>query len=332
MDAEHAAAGQAISRSRGDRFRLLAVIRNVLTASATWAVIGVPVAALLSLEGLVLLLTGRFGRGVIVGLVLGAVQGLWLTVGGRVVEVEDSRSDWPGAGSGAVLGLLGFPAVFSRLNGIDFDYRQLAWLAIAVVCGGMVAGVLSHRVIAAYGPWDPPTRGRSAAVAAVLVLALGVADYRLYWSGFVEKLPVPAVSHKEVASIAAGNAHGSQWTGCYEYTAANHSNTNSGRLMVQQADGELQVRDSGDLTELRGRVEADGRFRVASEREFHDGNGSATRVLLEGRFSGDSAIFTKRLSMATPQMTLSRRLSGTARRATCPCSNVGPAGLNTARP
>lgn len=318
MDAEHAAAGQAMSGGRGDRFRMLTVVRNVLTASAIWALIGVPVAALLSLQGLVLLLTGRFGRGLVVGLVLGAVHGFWLTVGGRVVEVEDSGSNWPGAVSGALLGLLGFPAVFSKMTGLAFDYQQLAWLAIAVVCGGMVAGVISLRVISAYGPWDPPTRGRSAAVAGVLVLALGVADYCLYWSGFVEKLPAPAVSHKAVISIVAGNAHGSQWSGCYEYTAANYSTTNSGRLLVQQTHGELQVSDSGEEPALRGRVEADGRFRVASEREFHGGNGSATRVLLEGRFSGDSAIFTKRWSMATPQRTVTWRLNGTAHRSQCP--------------
>lgn len=321
MDAEQAAE-QATTRRRGAGFRVLVAVRDVLTASAIWTLIGVPVAGLLSIIGIVLLVTGRFSHGFFVGMLLGAAQGLWLTFGGRVVDVEDSRSNWPGVVSGAVLGLLAFLSVLSQVHGIVLDYGQLAWLVSAVVCGGMVAGVLSHRVIAAYGPWYPPTRGRSAMVGSVLLLTLGVADARLYWRGFVERLPVPAVSHREVASIGTGSARGSQWSGCYQYTATveglNYSSHDSGRLIVQQTNGELRVQDPGDQPEFRGRVDADGSFRVGSEREFSGRNGSGSRVLLEGKFSGDSAIFTERKSMAAWLTTSSWRLSGTARRAACP--------------
>ena len=329
MDSLDTATGQAIARRRSAGSRVLIGVRDVLTASAIWTFIGVPVAGLLSLGGIVLILAGKCPRDVVTGAVLGAIHGLWLTLGGRLEDVEDRTSDWPGAVSGAILGLLGLPVVFSQMNSIVADHRVLVLLVIAVVCGGMVAGVFSQRVIGAYGPWDPPTPRRSAAVGCVLLLALGVVDYRLYWNQFIEKLPAPAVSHRDITNIGSGTAHGSQWSGCYQYTGEARgvgiSSRDSGWLVVHQRDGELRVSVSGELPELRGRVEADGGFRVGSESGWNGERGSATRVLLEGRFSGASATYTRRRSISSPQMNWTWKYTGTARRVACPCSNSGSA-------
>jgi hypothetical protein len=308
---------RARTGSRG--FQVLIVFRNALTTAAIWAFVGVPVAALLSIVGVISIFTGLSPTMLVTGAALGAVQGLWLTIGGRLANAEQSESNWTGVLSGALLGLLGFPPVFSHMKSFS-EERLVVLLVVAVACGGMISGVASVRAVAAYGPWGPPTRVRNAVTGCVLLLALTVTDYRLYWGRTLERLPALPLTHAAVANIGSGDSRGSQWSGCYAYEARDgfSANPETGLLVVQETDGTLTASD-GSPQDLRGGVDRNGHFRLGMDQSLDSANhGAAVRILWDGWFSGDSATFSRRTTLSGSQYEFNRRFNGTAKRTRCP--------------
>ena len=302
---------------------VLLFVRDVVTTAVVWVVVGVPVAALLSLIGIFLLFAGREPAMLITGAVLGVVHGLWLTIGGRVPSANTSESSWPGALSGALLGLLGFPAVYSHSESAT-DIRVVALYVAAALAGGMVAGVVSLRAIAAYRPSRARTPVRSIVTGCVLLSALTLADYQLYWTRTVEKLPALPLSHAAVTGIAPGNMRGSQWSGCYHYEEHEVPSPiptygNTGLLVIAQNDGILTGGDFGAQT-LRGAVDRDGHFRLGGDLPPRIANSAGgMRILWKGRLSGDTVIFTRRTTfVGARSMTFSRKSRGTAQRIRCP--------------
>jgi hypothetical protein len=248
--------------------------------------------------------------------VLGAVQGLWLYLTGQPSEPKYGDHLWVGSVSGGVLGLLGFPPVFSRSN-IVADSGMVAVFLLAAICGGICAGHASARVV------DVPLRGhrsflgRSVVVGCLLVLPLAAVDYHFYWPGTADRLPVPRVSHEVVTNPYAGDARGSVRAGCYQYMGqlsrgSGVVGTEGGLLEVAQTDGALEVLDGGKLL---GGVDGNGRFRFGAERAAGE---DTIRVLWEGTFNANSLDFTRRMTVLRgTNVVNTTELTGTAQRISC---------------
>jgi hypothetical protein len=249
--------------------------------------------------------------------VLGAVEGLWLWLDGRPSNSEYSHSRWFGPVAGGVFGLLGFPPVFSRINGVVADRLLVAVSLLAAICGGIAAGFVSARVVPV--PVRRSTLGRSVVIGCILVLLLAALDWHFYWLPTVDRLPVPQVSRQAVMNLARGDARGSAWTGCYQYLGETSRSSGiigkeGGLLKVGQADGALRVVD-GDAHPLFGGVEGNGRFRFGGERTTGQ---DTLRVLWEGTFYDNSLDFTRRMTVLRSLNLLNTtRLTGTAQRISC---------------
>jgi len=314
MDAQTPGAGRWV----------LVLLRNVLTTAAVWVVVGVPAAALLTVVGLLFLFAGRSRELLVVGAVLGVVHGLWLTIGGRLADAGATESNWTGALSGALLGLLGLPAVYAHVTSATDD-RMMVLYVVAAVCGGMLAGVISVRAVAAYGPWGAPTRVRSAVTGCVLLLALTAADYWLYRASTFENLPPLPLSQNAVENIAPGDMQGSQWSGCYHYEGRDGLSKSpmppeTGLLVIRQMNGTITGGDFGP-PELHGGVDRNGDFRLGGYLQPGSAAPGGARVLWEGQFRGDSAVFTKRTTVGgggQQTMIFNHKLRGTAQRIPCP--------------
>ena len=294
------------------------LFRSVAATAVVWVVVGVPAAAIIAASRMFVWVIFALPEMAETAAVLGAVQGLWLYLAGRP-EPEDGHLRWFGPAAGGVLGLLGFPPVFSRINGVVADRLLVAVSLLAAVCGGIAAGFVSTKVVAV------PVRGRRSTLnqplvlGCLLVLPLAALDYHFYWVPMVDRLPVPQVSRQVVTSLAAGNARGSAWAGCYQYLGQLSRGSGvlgkeGGLLKVAQADGALKVVD-GDAHPLLGGVDGDGRFRFGAERTTGQ---DTLRVLWEGKFHGNSFDFTKRVTgLRGPNLLNTTRLTGTAQRISC---------------
>jgi hypothetical protein len=242
--------------------RLLAsLVRSIATAAAVWAIVGVPVAAVIAACRVFVWVIFSLPDMAATALVLGAVHGLWLYLVGR--PSESKNLGWLGSISGAILGVLGFAIVFSRINSVVADRPLVVVSLLAAVCGGLAAGFASARIVIV-----PETRRSSLAssiIGFLLLIPLTALDYNLYWPSTVDRLPVLRLSHQVVTHLTAGDARGSTWAGCYQYLGhLSHGSGvlggEGGLLEVEQVDGSLKVRD-GSAGPLQGEVDSTGHFR-----------------------------------------------------------------------
>ena len=245
------------------------------------------------------------------------MSGATRVMAGRPPESDFRGLRWPGSVSGGLLGLLGFPPVFSRTD-IVADRLTVAIFLLAAICGGTAAGLASGRVVAMRARWGRLTLRRSALVGCLLVLPPAAVDYRLYWPPAADRLPVPRVSRQAVTNISAGNARGSTWAGCYEYKGqfsrgGGGPGGSWGSLKLSQTDGALKVLNG--TSALQGGVDDDGGFRFGAE--GIDGQ-DTIRVLWEGKFKGSSLGFTRRETLLRGTNTVNTtRLTGRAQRISC---------------
>jgi len=299
----------------------LDVFRSIATGAAVWAMVGVPVAAVISAFRVLVWVMYSLPEMVATAAVLGSVHGLWLYLTGRPWESPYGGLRWFAPVSGGILGLLGFPPVFSRINGIVVDRLSVAIFLFAALVGGIAAGFASAKTVVPLQLRGPRSiAGRCLVFGCFLVLPFSAVDYHFYWPPTVDRLPVPRVSHQAVTNIPAGDARGSMWAGCYQYLG--HLSRGSGvvggeggLLKVEQADGALKVSD-GSAGALLGGINGDGRFRFGAERTAPDHD--VLRVLWDGKFEGRSLDFTRRTTGLRGENFLNTtRLTGTAERSSC---------------
>jgi len=237
------------------------------TGAVVWVVVGVPVAAIIAAFRVIVWVIYGLPEMSGTAAVLGAVHGLWLYLAGRSDELKDSQVRWFGAVTGGVLGLLGFLPVFSRINGIIADRLMVAVFLSAAVCGGIAAGFVLTKILAVPVRSPRSTVGRAIFVGCLLVLPLAALDFHFYWAPTVDRLPVPQVSREDVTNLAAGNARGSAWSGCYQYLGqfswgSGVHGREGGLLQVAQTDGALKANDGSPLL---GGVDGDGRFHFGAD-------------------------------------------------------------------
>ena len=292
--------------------------RSIATAAAVWAVVAVPVAAVVAAFRVFVWVIFALPEMAATAAVLGVVQGLWLWLSGRPSNSEYNHFSWFGPLAGGVLGLLGFPPIFSRINGVVADRLLVAVSLLAAICGGIAAGFVSARVVPV--PLrDRSTLGRSVVIGCILVLSLAALDCHFYWLPTVDRLPVSQVSHQAVTNLAPGDARGSTWAGCYQYLGQTSRGSGvigkeGGLLKVGQADGALGVLD-GDAHPLLGGVDGNGRFRFGGERTTGQ---DILRVLWEGKFHDNSLDFARRMTgLRGLNLLNTTRLTGTAQRISC---------------
>ncbi len=276
--------------------------------------VAVPVAAIIAAFRVFVYVMYAVPEMAVTAAVLGCVQGLWVYLAGRPTKSQESDLRWFGAVSGGVLGLLGFPPVFSRINGIVADRLLVAVSIFAAVCGGIAAGAILIKVVAVPLRGGGSIPGRAVVVAFFFVLPIGALDYHLFWAQMVDRLPVPDVTRQALTNLAAGNARGSAWSGCYQYLGQYSRGSGlvgkeGGLLRVAQTDGALKANDGSPLL---GGVDDNGRFRFGGE--ISTGQDTA-RVLWEGRFYKNSLSFTKRVTgLRGTKVSNTTRLKGTAQR------------------
>ena len=295
------------------------LFKSIATAVVVWTFVGVPVAAAIAACRVFMWVITSVPAMAATGATLGAVHGLWLYLVGKRSESEHGDLRWFGAVSGSILGLLGFPPVFSRINGMVVDRLSATVFLLAAVGGGIAAGFGSARRVV-----PVQLRGRRSMAGLVfgcfIVLPFAAVDYHFYWLPTVDRLPVPRVSHQAVTNAPAGDARGSTLTGCYQYLGELSRGSGvlgkeGGLLKVAQSDGHLKVSD-GSAGALLGGVNANGRFRFGAERTVPDG--VVLRVLWEGRFNSSSMEFTRRITGLHGNQVLSTtRLTGTAQQTPC---------------
>jgi hypothetical protein len=290
--------------------------RSIATAAAVWVIVGVPVAAVIAAFRVFLFVITSFPEMAATAAVLGAVQGLWLYLAGRQSESECGGVLRLSSISGGVLGLLGFPPVFSR-SSVVADRLMVAVFLLAAICGGIAAGYASGRVVAVPVRGRRSTLSRGVAFGCLLVLPIAALDYHFYWPATADRLPVPQVSHQAVTNLSAGNARGSAWAGCYQYRGELSRGSGvigkeGGLLKVAQTDGALKVFNGSTFI---GGVDDDGRFRFGSERVTGQ---DTLRVLWEGTFHDSSMEFKQRTTVLRGAHILNTtQLTGTAPRISC---------------
>jgi len=292
------------------------LLRNVVSSSVVWATVGAPVAAVVAALRVFVWVVFSLPEMIVTAAVLGAVQGLWLRLAGSTAENESAFRRWFGLVSGGVLGILGFPVVFSRINGVVAD-RPLVFVSlVAAGCGGLAAGFVSASVLTLRR--SRSALGRSVLLGCLFVPSLAAVDYHFFWPATVDRLPVPSLSRGDVANYPAGDARGSTWAGCYEYLGQTTRGSGGlgregGLLRVNQSDGSLKVSD-GD-SDLLGAVYSDGRFRFGAERKAGQ---DTLRFLWEGTFNGAALDFSKRTTLLRGASVVNTtRLIGTAQRIDC---------------
>jgi hypothetical protein len=270
-------------------------LKAILTAVATWLLVGVPVAVGISFLALPVFIIEAVPGMATTAVILGAIHGVWVLLAHesppftvrQSPEVQHGRFEWFGVISGGSLGLLGFLPVFSRTTSIETGYVEIIIFLAAAACAGVTAGVvfcgISSRKLL-----GPPVRRQSLIVGSLLVLALAAIEYAVYWDVTADRLPLLKF---QVANLPAGDATGTAWSDCYDYIgiASDGSGKVGGRLLVRQQGGRLEVTVDGGQP-LRGGIDREGRFRAGAEQAL---NGMTVRTLWEGKF-GSGLIFRER--------------------------------------
>ena len=270
-------------------------VLRIAIATAVWVLIGVPVAAAISALQLSVFAILAVPEIAATAAVLGVVQGLWLHLVGRSSESRAGNVLLLGVISGAVLGLLGFPSVFSRAYITPVSVSAAVTFVTAAIVGGIAAGTTSAEVVTMPLRHIGSTLGRNVVVGCLLSLPLIAVDYHFYWAGTIDRLPIQDVSHEAIANLSSGDAQGSSWAGCYHFWGHFPLNTGveSGLLTVAQTDGALQVLGY-EQTRLSGGVDSNGSFRFGRESIIAQ---DTLRDLWEGTFHNNWLIFTKRSTL-----------------------------------
>lgn len=261
-------------------------------SAAMWVVVGAPVAAGIASIRMSVWVIASLPEMAVTSAVLGALQGLlfFLCGHGRFKSVHGGFV-WLGAFSGSLMGVLGFPPVFSQA-GIIATRSTVAVLLLAAIMSGLAAGLVSAHVLTML-LW-----GRSMQLGwKIVALGLfipGIIDYCFFRTATLERIAVPEVSRQDIVKLSAGNARGSEWTGCYEFRGKFPLNQGGewGMLKIVQTDGVLQVKEGRDS--LWGGVDRSGRFRFGAE---VTDRAVTLRMLWQGKFHADSFEFDKRLTV-----------------------------------
>lgn len=171
-------------------------VLRIAIATAVWVLIGVPVAAAISALQLSVFAILAVPEIAATAAVLGVVQGLWLHLVGRSSESRAGNVLLLGVISGAVLGLLGFPSVFSRAYITPVSVSAAVTFVTAAIVGGIAAGTTSAEVVTMPLRHIGSTLGRNVVVGCLLSLPLIAVDYHFYWAGTIDRLPIQDVSHE----------------------------------------------------------------------------------------------------------------------------------------
>lgn len=306
-----------------DRDRRLPVPSNCFAIIGAvvgmWMIIGVPVAAAIAALRVFVWVIFGVPEMVVTAISLGMAHGLWLCLAGRPSDPNSRDFQWSGAVTGGILGLLGFPPVFSRIDAIIADRLMVAVFLLAAMGGGIASGFAAVKIVAMRLRPYRSARNRTIIIGCLLVIPLAVVDYHFFWYPMVDRLPVPPVSRETAMNISTGDARGSTWSGCYQYLGqfslgSGLTGKEGGLLRVAQSGGSLTVSD-GSAGPLVGGVNSSGRFRFGVERTTGQ---DALRMLWEGQFNDNSVDFTRRLTVVRGINVISTtRLTGTAQRITC---------------
>ena len=290
----------------------------MLGGAIVWVMVGAPAAALIAACRVFAWVIFAVPQMAITAAVLGLLQGLWLHLSSDWEESRPRKHAWLGSLSGAILGLLGFAPVFSRIN-IVADRGMVAVFLSAATVGGILSGVVLTRVGFLKRPYWTPRLGRSVLVGFLLIVPLVIAELRLYGAAVADRLPVSPVSEQDVNTLGVGDARDSRWAGCYEYLgqfsrSSGVVGSEGGLMKVAQDGGSLQIR-TGEAYVLRGELRRNGAFRVGTQ--YANGQ-ETTRVIWQGRFDGNSLQFTRRWTVVHHNgIENTTKLAGTAWRVSC---------------
>jgi len=251
--------------------------------AAVWALVGTSVAVLVCVPVLFAYAIWVVAYALLPAIAAGAIHGACLhwQRGGWARFAQLKRF---GAFTGVLFGLLAFLPAFGQ-NGASYRWLYVGFYVAAAVAGGGAAGWMT----AAVTRWQPGVRHSPArrAVSLLLVLApLAAFDYWAFGERVRVRLPAIALSREAVVNLPAGDARSSRWSGCYQYEGRNLTGMSGGSAEFRHDGGRLVVVLGGDL-ELRGGIDADGRFWAGNERPTTDRAG-ALRYLFEGRFVDDT--------------------------------------------
>lgn len=299
--------------------------KMIAKSVAIWVFIGVPVAATISATRVSVFVIDAIPAMAAAAAVLGAAFGVCLLLicpwsQSTIVErfkTRHSHLRWFGAIFGGLCGLLGFPPVYSH-NSINAPFSWIITFAGAAIIAGVASGVICCAKLPA-APVSRSAIGRSIIVGTVALLAVAAVDYKLFWKATVDALPVPEVSRNAITSLAAGDAKGRVWSGCYDYEGktsigSGAQGTEGGLLIVQQNDGHLDISDLRN-THWIGGVDKNGHFRVGVESRFSD---DILRTVWDGNFRSTFFTFTGRGTlMSSSKVINTTRITGTAQRISC---------------
>ena len=306
--------------NRPDKKKPLFFRDLLFTVSKTitiWLVVGMPVALAVSAIQLflwVVLIAPEVARA---AAIFGAIHGLWLHLAGQSHRSTARDIRLFGIVSGGILGLLGFPVVFSRADILPVTVSAVVTFVMAATLGGAIAGGMSATFVAIPQRHSSSTLVRNVALGCLLVLPILAIEYRFFWTGTVERLPILDVPQRAIAKLSSGDARGSSHIGCYRYWGRTPMNLGGrrGQLRVHQSNGTLRVDVDDEKVSLSGGVDGDGRFLFGGERT------SAKDTLPEiwnGTFQSYALTFTRRSTLLGQGLIVhTDELTGAAKRATC---------------
>jgi hypothetical protein len=83
-------------------------------------------------------------------------------------------------------------------------------------------------------------------VACLILVPISLVEFHRYGSELRQKLPVAALSEKDVLNLPAGNATAEAWSGCFQYNGhivdgGAISGTSGGRMDLEERDGRLRI-------------------------------------------------------------------------------------------
>lgn len=260
---------------------------SVVRAALVWATVGTCVAAVICFP-----LVDFYAFFVLIdaapaALSLGVIEALWLFLE-KSKATNSQQFIRFGFISGSGLGILALPPALAQSDAIFSSWLAPAVFVVAALVGGGVGGVLSAASfrLGTTSRTPLPSMLRLLAGCCLIFVPLGVAEYFHYGPIVQSRLEVlAALSKSSVLNLPAGNAKGSQWTGCYtwDYHGIVGGGVGGGQLRITQVDGRLTIL-LPDRT-LEGGVDSSGQFWAGSDTTSY---GLEQRILWKGKFVNDS--------------------------------------------